>query len=176
MPVLALKAFRIKRLHVESKDSKSPGKSDNNDMTFSWATAQEKDDPFIRVLTFGIKTSSVLIEGRPIPEIDVLIDGKFHLAADTPEDKLEEILLVNGSTILYGALRGLLAGLSGAFSGGQLMLPTVDMVEIVQEMLKDQQANIKPKRSGTQTQKNAAASKASRQKTATAKKKKEPIG
>ena len=65
-------------------------------------------------------------------EIECNILGLFSFVEGTTEEEMQQLIRINGSTVLYGILRGQIATLTGSFPGGKFTLPTVMMHEIVQ--------------------------------------------
>lgn len=63
--------------------------------------------------------------------VEAKLDGFFRCPEDLPEPKREGLVRVNGGTILYGILRGQLSAMTGSFPPGPIILPTVNMREIV---------------------------------------------
>ena len=50
--------------------------------------------------------------------------------------EVERLAAVNGATVLYGALRGQLSSLLGAFPGGTLTLPAIYMAQVWEAQLR----------------------------------------
>lgn len=91
---------------------------------------------------------------RPdIYKVDFQILGFFAFPKDTVEDNMQYLIRVNGCTILYGILRGIVANVTGTFPEGPLPLPTVMMHDVVNSV--ERSRNTKPvesveKRAATQ--------------------------
>ena len=61
--------------------------------------------------------------------------GFFVFPPDTPRERYDYHIRVNGLTILYGALRGALASLSGLFPPNErYILPTINMIEVIKKV------------------------------------------
>lgn len=74
----------------------------------------------------------------PVPEalgsgyaIDTEIVGFFEFPPSMKEEEVTYLIRMNGCTILYGILRGQLSVFTGAFPGGQYVLPAVYMEDVV---------------------------------------------
>lgn len=67
-------------------------------------------------------------------EIDSTIIGLFTFVDGVSEDEMQQLIRINGGTVLYGILRGEIAGITGSFPGGKFNLPMVMMHEIVEQI------------------------------------------
>jgi hypothetical protein len=65
--------------------------------------------------------------------IEGVLDGYFLCPTEMPVPVREGAVRVNGGTILYGILRGQLSALTGTFPEHPFVLPTVNMLQIVEE-------------------------------------------
>ena len=61
---------------------------------------------------------------------NVEAEGFFQVQAES-EDIARRLLVVNGTAVLYGAIREQLLTFTGRFSQGPMMLPTVNFVNLV---------------------------------------------
>lgn len=55
-----------------------------------------------------------------------VVEGVFEIAPSFPEDKLEDLVKMNGGAILYGTIRELVSNFSSRSLNGQAELPTID--------------------------------------------------
>jgi preprotein translocase subunit SecB len=63
-------------------------------------------------------------EGKTAPyDIDVGVVGVFNVLPSLPKEKREDLVTVNGASILYGVIRELVLLLTSRFSAGALTLP-----------------------------------------------------
>lgn len=159
MPSIHLESFRVKTLQI-TEELPPEGKNQSGGTGFTWATASHNSDPCKYRLTFGINNQPDPDEEEDnLPWVQLSMEAYFSFDESVPEDEREKILLVNGSSILYGIARGLLAGVSGAF-GNSILLPTVDMVSIVINMIeghkKKSATNTAPKKKATKATKKPA--------------------
>lgn len=67
-------------------------------------------------------------------QIECVINGEFLIPEEMDVDKREGLLRVNGLSILYSTLRGVLGNLTGSFPGDKLCLPTIVPNELVKEI------------------------------------------
>ena len=64
------------------------------------------------------------------------IVGFFTFPEGTESTRIEQLVRLNGCTVLYGVLRGLIANTTGSFPGGKFILPTFMMQDVVAEVEK----------------------------------------
>jgi hypothetical protein len=64
-------------------------------------------------------------------EVHAGIRGQFRVPSCGDVEKQSYIATLNGLTILYGILRGHVAAVSGSFSAGKFLLPTVMMQDVI---------------------------------------------
>lgn len=73
----------------------------------------------------------------PVPvgyALDSEMVGYFSFPEGTSDEKMQALIRYNGCTILYGILRGQIANIAGSFPHAKLILPTVMMEEVVNEI------------------------------------------
>jgi hypothetical protein len=63
--------------------------------------------------------------------MSVVVHGCFTCSSSIPQDERETTVYLYGHTLLWGTLRGYIISMSGPFSGGSIMLPTVDMLQLL---------------------------------------------
>ncbi len=72
----------------------------------------------------------------------LVIEGGFQAPQDLPREKFIHMLKVNGSASLYSIARGFITSTtSQVFSGGNLVLPLIDMVKLTELQDKNNDAN-----------------------------------
>lgn len=83
------------------------------------------------------------LEGRNFPysRIELGVLGVFDDSA-LPADKREDLVLVNGSSMLYGVLREVLLGLTARCIQGPVMLPTVQFVQLAEQRAARRQGSL----------------------------------
>jgi len=64
-----------------------------------------------------------------IYQFEIQIIGIFELVAELPEDRKKPIVVVNGLSILYGAIREMVINLTSRSPYGALTLPTVSFTD-----------------------------------------------
>jgi len=137
-PVCGMDEFFLTRLQVEWLEPKK--KTDTKlRFSFDYDVARHVDDDFRRRLTFRVSAKST--ETPPVGlQFDTEIVGYFCFPKETASELIEQLVRINGCTILYGILRGQLAQTTGSFPGGKFNLPTFMMNDVVAEVEKRKQS------------------------------------
>lgn len=89
------------------------------------APGEVEDDPktFVVALAVGIEET----QERPTPyRIDVAALGLVEVSEAVDKSKRQDLALVNGGSLVYGAIRELVTTLTGRCIAGSLTLPTAD--------------------------------------------------
>lgn len=82
----------------------------------------QEADPRDFLVTLGIVLENK--EGKPTPyNIDVSLLGVFKVLPSLAPEKREDLVTVNGASILYGAIRETVLSLTSRFKPGPLTLP-----------------------------------------------------
>jgi len=146
---MQLEEFFLTRLHVVWN---SPPKPEPviSEFSFGYDVARHKTEPRRFLLTFKMHTAPK--EKTPLVgyEIDCHIVGLFSFFEGVDEAEMQQLIRINGCTILYGILRGQIAGVTGSFVGGKFNLPTVMMHEVVQN-IEAEKAAARAKKNSTTT-------------------------
>lgn len=93
-----------------------------------FGVTQPKEDgtpskAFLVILGFTIDN----IEGKPAPyKIDVEALGFIEVVGDHETATPEDLAVVNGTSVVYGAVREMVTNLTSRFAPGALVLPTMD--------------------------------------------------
>ncbi len=136
--ILQLEHFFLIRMNLECKFPKTqpedPEPTVNHSFNVDYKVGRRADDPN----RFRL---SLLLDIEPEEygwEVHAQLDGFFRTPEELDQPKKEGLVRVNGGTILYGLLRGQLSTMTGSFPDGPIILPTVNMAEIVRR--KEEQA------------------------------------
>jgi preprotein translocase subunit SecB len=70
--------------------------------------------------------------------IRIRLIGRFGFAKGIPEETMTHMANLNGSSILFGVARGIVAQVTGTGRSGGYLLPTVNFVEMFKEQSKEQ--------------------------------------
>lgn len=71
-----------------------------------------------------------------VRKLELEVEGVFQVSDNLDEQKLFNLLHFNGLTILYGVVRGIVMNVTGSFPGGRIILPCVNMAEIIERHYK----------------------------------------
>lgn len=131
-PVCHLDEFYMTRVNVAWHDPSESG-SVEIDFLFDYDVARHATEKnrFRLAFRVGVKSKT------PVPvdySLDCEIVGFFLFPEDTTEEAMQRLIRLNGCTILYGILRGQLANITGSFPRPKLVLPTVMMEDVVQQI------------------------------------------
>ena len=85
-------------------------------------------------LELTIKLASVEKTNPFIYEFEIQVIGFVELVAEVPADRRQQLAVVNGLSILYGALREMVINLTGRSPHGALMLPTLSFTDVLNEV------------------------------------------
>ena len=119
---LQLEAHHFTRIDISARE----GEIDRNDLPMLCETGYAVDEENPRRHRVSLK---LMIEARPntrppyIGEVEVV--GYFKVLDGWPEDKMMDLVSVNGPSVLYGAIREMIVNLTGRFSHGAVQIPTV---------------------------------------------------
>ena len=97
-------------------------------------------------------------DGKPAPYmIDILALGLIEVAEQVETQKRRDLALVNGASLVYGAVRELVTTLTGRCIAGPLVLPTADFRDHSEWLPSPPapDADIKPRRRRARTGKQA---------------------
>jgi preprotein translocase subunit SecB len=98
-----------------------------------FGTATNAPDHFMVALTIIVEPSTVTPALDPY-DINMKIVGFFNFMpqTDIPTTQKERLVTLNGSSILMGLARGLVAQTTGVSEFGKYLLPPVNFVEILE--------------------------------------------
>lgn len=120
------------RVNVAWHEPSQPGSVDI-DFLFDYDVAKHATEKnrFRLAFRFGVKSKT------PVPvaySLDCEIVGFFRFPEDATDEAMQRLIRLNGCTILYGILRGQLANITGSFPRQKLILPTVMMEDVVNDI------------------------------------------
>ena len=105
----------------------------------------DKEDP--RMFAIRLHITIANEEGKTAPyDVDVEVAGSFSISDKIPKENREELVLVNGCSMLYSAIRDQIMTLSARFHHGVMILPTVNFLDKVKpKESSDTSAKARPK-------------------------------
>jgi preprotein translocase subunit SecB len=131
-PVCHLDEFFMTRVNVAWHEPSQPGSVDI-DYLFDYDVARHATEKHLFRLAFRLAAKSK----TPTPvdySLDCEIVGFFRFPEESAEETMQRMVRLNGCTILYGILRGQLANITGSFPRQKLLLPTVMMEDVVNDI------------------------------------------
>ena len=152
MSILLLEDYFLTRLHVDFNFPKEKEVHvEELQIEFDYDSLTHEDDPLRRLLTLRIRAGELTQDGEQIAhQFECEINGQFHIPEEIPEEHREGLVCINGTSILYSTLRGIIGNLSGSFPAGRLCLPTINPEEVVKRIQKakssDAKKTAKPKK------------------------------
>lgn len=163
MSFLQLEDYFLTRLHVDFNFPKETEvQVEELSIDFDFDSLTHQDDPLRRMLTLRVRAGEHAEDGEPVAhQLECEINGKFRIPEDIPEEHHEGVICINGVSILYSTLRGIIGNLSGSFPAGRLCLPTIDPKEVVMRV---QKAKSKPATKKAKPVKKTAKKKAAKKK------------
>lgn len=98
-------------------------------------TPEGEDDPCDFSLRLNISLSPKE-EGTFPYHVQISIEGFVSVVRELYSDELDrkKFVVANGTSILYGVIRETLLMMTPRFKGGAIMLPTVNFLDIVEQM------------------------------------------
>ncbi len=104
-------------------------------LDFDYDVLTHQDDPLLRMLTLKVGVSEIAEDGSKVGyQVECEINGQFRIPEDIKEDQREGLLRINGVSILYSTLRGIIGNLSGSFPVGRFCLPTILPQDVVKHI------------------------------------------
>lgn len=136
--ILQLEDYFLTRLNLDFIfPNEIEDEVESNSLEFDYDVLTHPDDPLRRIMTLRVGVSQVAEDDSKMAyQVECEINGQFRIPEGMKKDQHEGILRINGVSILYSTLRGIIGNLSGSFPEGRLCLPTIlpqDVVKHVEE-------------------------------------------
>jgi preprotein translocase subunit SecB len=137
-PVCQLEDYVLTRLHLDFIPPQEDEVQINQARSaFDYSVGVHQKEKHRYRLEFRVKCHEADSKGNKVGyELETEIVGFFSFNESDPKEKMEMLVRLNGVSILYGILRGIVATASGSFPAGKFLLPTVmpqDVVESVEK-------------------------------------------
>ena len=129
-PALAaidLRSFWIERIEYQEADE-APEQPPESTVRLSRPVLhQNETDTDTYLMTLRIRVSQ-----EDVRSIDLTMCGVFQVQADDAnETTSQQMLIYNGSAMLYGAARGIIESVTGLTGLGRLRVPTVNIATVL---------------------------------------------
>jgi preprotein translocase subunit SecB len=156
-PVCQLEDFSLTKLHVDfhstNEDQLEVNKARSH---FDYDVGQHPENPNLFRMDLRVDYHEENDSGQAIGHaVKTEIIGFFSFNNADDKENLSLLVRLNGVSILYGLLRGMVANATGVFPAGKCILPTImprDVVESV-EKAKGRAKHPKPAKKSTKRKK-----------------------
>lgn len=152
-PAIHLEEYYLEKVLIERREPEVLGDQIIVAFDFDYRVQRNANDPNLFLLTFIVRDDPKA--KAPFPQIyklDLRIQGIFRFNEGVEDADMQYLIRVNGGTILYGILRGMLTTIMGAFPEGRINLPTVMMEDVVRR-IEERRAPKAPARKSTVSEK-----------------------
>ncbi len=141
--ILQLADYSLSKLHMDFVHSEQDeGQSNLLSLSFDYDIFINTDSELRRMLALKVYGFQHCKNGQKTGlDFELEIRGIFLLPESMEADRQEALLRLNGVSILYSTLRGIVGNLSGSFPGGRFCLPTVLPQEILKHVEARKQSN-----------------------------------
>ncbi len=133
-PVIHLADFHVSSLHLTyvEPSSGTDGHIVGTKSGFDYDIAKKHDSNVSYRLKLIHNFQEFDAEDKPLGcKLKVTITGFFEFPEDSEDESRDALIRLNGVSILYGILRGVVATVSGLQPGGKITLPAIMPQEIV---------------------------------------------
>jgi len=139
---LQLKDHRFTNLRVKAIEGGSPTAEPSFKSEIGFEPVPNTSDQWRLILTLQLKSADV---SKPFSyEADIQIQGLVQVDSGFPEERKEQLAIVNGLSILYAAAREMLLNITSHSVYGAVNLPTLSFVNMVTEARKQKAESQKP--------------------------------
>jgi hypothetical protein len=149
--ILHLKQYFLKQLKLEWLGDIPRGAKWQMGMGISYKAAKHNTKPN----TYRVELHTSIKPHDPSRKIGLSIEatimGDFITPPGLSLKEKNEMALIQGLMVLWGTLRGEVASATGSFPSGKYILPTVNMVKVVQEI--EGKKTVRKKTATTKTKK-----------------------
>ena len=122
-----LRSFWIERIEYQEADEAPEQPPEPTVQLSRPVLHQNATDTDTFLMTLRIRATQ-----GDLRSIDLTIRGVFHVQEDDDENEaITEMLIYNGSAMLYGAARGIIESVTGLTGLGRLRVPTVNIATML---------------------------------------------
>lgn len=136
-PNCQLEEFFITRLHLDHREVKGAEKTKPKQLGygFDYTVGQHKNEAHRYRMAFRVVAEEFAENEQPAGlKLESEILGYLALNPKLGKAEREELVRMNGVSILYGILRGIVATMTGTFPNGRLTLPAALPADIVNQV------------------------------------------
>lgn len=141
--LLQLEDYGLTDIAIKWEPSHQDASETTASIAVNYQVARQREAPRRYKLTLHFRHSVGSADGKNQLSIQTSLVGFFLFPEEMRVTEREKAIRVNGLTILYGALRGLLLPITAAFPPGfRYVLPAVDMLQVIKA--EEQQRRAEP--------------------------------
>ena len=129
--LLRLERFWIESLQVRTEEAWSPPSAPAEVDVAGGSEYLVSEDSRHILIRLSLKSGGKTGEGGPY-HFETTIVGKFSLEDEVPEDQRHRLIYINGTAILYGVARGVVATVTGMGRHGPIHLPSINFTELAE--------------------------------------------
>jgi preprotein translocase subunit SecB len=134
---LRLDGCRLCRLVIEAEPcSNLGGGASDFQLGFDF-DVEEVEPTAFRVLLGVHATRPDGPAAQSLQRIEVVLEGRFSVPLDTPEETVRQLVPLNCFAMLYGVARGIVAQATGLTADGCVWLPSVNFLAILQNAARE---------------------------------------
>jgi len=116
--------FSINQGFFESRRKKQ-----REELSFSFSVKRKGSEPkFAIIMNIGINEKEATFI-KSAYRLSLRIVGFFEFIKDVDEDTIQRMIVLNGSSILFGTARGIVAQITAHSPTGKVVLPSVNILE-----------------------------------------------
>ncbi len=135
--ILQLLHFHLVRLHLDMDPFSSGISNQKLPIEVECEARSHSENPNLFLLFLQVKNGGADNQEGGLA-FDIQAVGEFQTPSDWDAEKKAWLVHYNGGMILYGLIRGQVAAVTGSFSCGSLLLPTLNWQEIIKGAIEKQ--------------------------------------
>lgn len=130
---LQLESYYLDKFHINWRPPEVPDvQVAESEITLDYDVAVHNSEKHRYKFTLRVQISEIGKEQRDVGYVvDAEIVGFFAFDEECDKSTRPSLIRLNGVSLLYSTLRGLVGGISGTFRGGNFVLPTISAKQVV---------------------------------------------
>lgn len=142
---LEIQNYFIEEISLKTNKGFDRSKTLQAEVAVSCEIQQRKDDNFRYRIGMEIKVD-VSPGAQNVPyNIHLIIVGFFHFDNTIDQETIDRMLVNNGTSIVYGLARGIVAQVSANGPNGKFILPIMNLIPAIEQAKKDKTKDSKKK-------------------------------
>lgn len=136
---LQLKDYRVIKFSIEANRSftlaKREASSDTVEVDFNIAATEEEKNFFIE-LHLNLNAKDADFQNHKY-RVLLILQGLFSFTDNLPQDQVAPLIVNNGLAMIYSIARGVVGDATGIGMHGKCMIPTINLVEVVNKKIQE---------------------------------------